>query len=387
MQFNAVRGVRGKRWALITGQAFSVSNFRGPLIQEMISQGCQVYALAPDWDDKTESKLTELGGQAIDICLDRAAISPFKDALSFMSLVLALRRLKPEATLSYSIKPVIYGTLAAWFVGVPRRYCLIEGAGFMFSENASETWQHRLLHRIILILYRLALRLADNVIFLNKDDLAQFKSAGLVTPEKSSLLGAIGLDLDYWKAVPPVQKGPTVFILIARLLHEKGIDEYASAARWIKAHYPETRFLLLGGVDRNPNSLTEEDVRAWVEEDILEWHGMVPDVRPWLAQASVFVLPSYYREGVPRVIQEAMAVGRPVITTNMPGCRDTVLTGVNGFIVPPRDVDSLIKAMVRFIEERPLVTEMGLESRRLAEERYDVHQVNQRLLFELGVRD
>jgi glycosyltransferase involved in cell wall biosynthesis len=169
------------------------------------------------------------------------------------------------------------------------------------------------------------------------------------------------------------------------LLREKGIVEFAQAAQRIKQRYPNTRFLLLGGLDTNPGALREHEVRSWADAGFLEWHGHVPDVRPYFAQTSVYVLPSY-REGVPRSTQEAMAMARPVITTDAPGCRETVVQGVNGFLVPPRDVDALVAAMERFILQPELILSMGQASRKLAEERFDVHKINQRILEVIGIK-
>jgi glycosyltransferase involved in cell wall biosynthesis len=161
--------------------------------------------------------------------------------------------------------------------------------------------------------------------------------------------------------------------------------EFVEAARRIKAKYPDTRFLVLGGLDTNPGAISGKEVEGWVMEGLIEWPGHVADVRPYLAQASVFVLPSYYREGVPRSIQEAMAMARPIITTDAPGCRETVIPGVNGFLVPVRDVDALVSAMERFINEPELIEKMGKESRRIAEERFDVHKINRVLLEAMGL--
>jgi len=178
--------------------------------------------------------------------------------------------------------------------------------------------------------------------------------------------------------MPSVLK-PVTFILIARMLREKGIYEFVEAARQVRSRYPAVRFLLVGGVDQNPGSLTETELRGWVNEGLVEWPGHVTDVRPWFAQASVFVLPSY-REGVPRCSQEAMAMGRPVITTDSIGCRETVADGVNGFMVPVRDPVSLARAMIRFIESPDLIKIMGREGRRIAEERFDVHAINRQII-------
>ena len=171
--------------------------------------------------------------------------------------------------------------------------------------------------------------------------------------------------------------------LVAHLLREKWVEDYAAAARLVKQQHPQARFILLGGLDENPGSITQAEVQTWVDEGVLEWpgHSAVP---PWLAQTSVFVLPSY-REGVPASTQEAMAMGRAIITTDVPGCRETVVDGDNGFLVPVRDPQALAQAMLRFINQPELIARMGVRSRQMAEEKFDVHKVNARLLQEMGL--
>lgn len=384
MVFDAARHGRITRLGLITSQAFSLPNFRGTFIRELVAHGVQVYALAPDYDARTRSAVRELGAEPVDFDLERAGLSPVRDVLALVKMAFLIKRLGLDAVISYFIKPVIYGTLAARMARVPHRYCLIEGAGYVFSEERLHSNKKRLLRSVVSQLYRTSLRHAEKVFFLNPDDVALFREFRMVEESKAIMLGAIGVDLHEMAMAPPII-APIVFILVARLLKEKGIYDYVAAAKQIKARYPGARFLLVGGVDFNPASLTEDEVRSWVGEGVIEWAGRVSDVRPWLARASVFVLPSYYREGVPRSTQEAMAMGRPVITTDSPGCRETVITGRNGFLVPPRSSEALVAAMLRFIEEPELIVSMGQESRRMAEERFDARRVNRRLLAELGL--
>jgi glycosyltransferase involved in cell wall biosynthesis len=180
-------------------------------------------------------------------------------------------------------------------------------------------------------------------------------------------------------------QAPITFLLMARLLREKGIGEYAAAARAVRRDHPDTRFVLLGGLDPNPHGLRAEEVQAWVDEGLLEWPGHVDDVSGVLADSSVYVLPSYYREGVPRSTQEALAAGRPVITTDSVGCRETVIDGRNGFLIPVRDVEALAGAMRRFIERPALLASMGRESHLLAEERFDVRRINAVMLGHMGI--
>lgn len=208
-------------------------------------------------------------------------------------------------------------------------------------------------------------------------------SLGLVQPSQALNIGGIGVDLDIWKPAPPVQD-PITFIFVGRLLKDKGVLDYVAAARKIKSRHPEVRFLLVGGVDENPKSVSCADVEGWVNEGLVEWPGHVPVVS-WLQRSSVFVMPSFYREGVPRSTQEAMAMARPVITTDSVGCRETVVDGKNGYLVPPHDPAAIASAMERFIVEPGLISILGTESRRMAEERFDVRKVNASLIRSMGL--
>nr|WP_225433206.1 glycosyltransferase family 4 protein [Thauera sedimentorum] len=201
----------------------------------------------------------------------------------------------------------------------------------------------------------------------------------LVSPDQTECVGAIGVDLDHFAPASSVVE-PLVFILAARLLVEKGVREYVEAARLVRRLRPEVRFILLGSPDQNPGSVSHSELLEWSSEGVVEWQAHVDDVRPWLARASVYVLPTWYREGVPRGIQEAMAMGRPVITTDMPGCRDAVVDGETGLLVPPRDSRALADCMLRFVDAPGLVCRMGQAARKFAEQAFDVHAANDRIL-------
>lgn len=371
-----------QRFALISNNAFSLLNFRSPLLAEIVGRGHRVFALAPDFNDEMRSAARALGVEPVDFSLSRTGLNPLRDAGDTVGLVGVLRRLKLDCVLSFAIKPVIYGTLAASLAGVRQRHALIAGLGYAFAEDAPSVKQ-RAVNLAARSLYRLALSRADRVFMQNPDDVEDFVRLGLATRDKIVRVNGTGVDLADWSFSPPVAE-PITFMLAARLLAEKGIFEFVAAARQIKRDAPQVRFVLLGGLDSNPHGISRADVEAWVAEGLLEWPGHVP-VRPWLAQATVFVLPSYYREGVPRSIQEAMAMGRPVITTDAPGCRETVIDGSNGFLVPPRDADALVAAMRRFIDRPELIAEMGIESRALVEARFDIHKVNATMIDAMGL--
>lgn len=337
-----------------------------------------MHALAPNFDEETKRRLVDLGAIPIDFHLSRAGINPVHDLRSVLDIYLKLRKIKPDVILSYFIKPVVYGTIAAWFARVPRRVAMIEGLGYVFTYSVQElSIKGRFLRFIVSILYRLSLCLANEVVFLNKDDQAEFVNLRLVEKKKSICLGGIGIDLQKW-CFSNVVHEPVTFIMVARLLREKGVYEYADAAKYVKLKYPQTQFVLLGGLDENPGSIRLDQVCAWNDQGVLTWHGHVP-VAEYLKVASVYVLPSY-REGVPVSTMEAMAMGRPIITTDVPGCRETVVDGVNGFMVPAKNAVKLAEKMLWFIENSSSIATMGAASRKMAEEKFDMHKINAKLM-------
>lgn len=359
-------------------------NFRGPLIKLLLQQGHGVVVLAPEWPVAERLAVAALGAKVMDYPLARTGLNPIQDLRSLWHLWRALSSVRPDVCLSYMAKPVVWGTLAAWLAGVRRRVALIEGMGYVFTDTGQPPGiKIRLLRRLMLGLYRMALGRAHRVLVLNNDDLHELVALRALTAEAAVNIGGIGVDLSEWPQLP-LPSGRTTFALAARLLREKGVLDYVAAARLIKQRHPAVRFLLLGGLDENPGALARIEVQQWVDDGLVEWPGHVP-MREWLAQSSVYVLPSY-REGMPRTIQEAMALGRPIITTQVPGCRDTVVEGVNGFLVPPRDPQALAAAMEQFILVPGLIAQMGAASRAMAEQRFDVHRINALILRELGIQ-
>lgn len=375
----------GPRLGLITSQAYSLVNFRGPLVRAAVARGVTVFALAPDFSSETRRSVAELGAIPVDISLSRAGIHPLRDTLDTLRLAFVLRSLKLDITLSYFIKPVIYGLAAATLARVPKRMVLIEGAGYVYGQRGKRYSRRWFLRPLISRLYRLALSRAHRVFLLNRDDHRLFVGGNMVAADKVVMLGAIGLELERYQPASPPAGDAVSFIMVARMLREKGVLDYIEAARRLHARYAGVRFFLVGGVDENPGSLSVAELSAHIQGTPVEWTGHVPDVRPWLGRASVFVLPSSYREGVPRSTQEAMAMGLPVITTDWTGCRDTVDPGRNGFLVPVRDVQALVDAMARCVEDPGMLVAMGEQSRIIAEERFDVRRSNGLLLAELGL--
>ena len=369
--------------AVVSNQAFSLLNFRGPLLAEMRRRGYRVIALAPDFDDNSRAALEAFGVEAVDCELNRSGLNPFRELMIIMQLRSKLRDHRPDVSFAYFLKPVIYGTIASWLAGVPRRYGLIAGLGFAFGDEIELSIRRKLVRKVVVKLLAFASSRMTRLGFQNQDDHDQAIALGMADVGRAEMIGATGVDLEKWKSVP-APPGQVSFILVARLLREKGVGDFIVAARSLRAKHPSARFILLGGLDDNPGAITREEVEAWKAEGTIEWPGHVA-VQPWLEKSSVFVLPSYYREGVPRSTQEAMAIGRPIITTDAPGCRETVVDGRNGMLIPPRNPLALENAMHYFIENPSEIQRMGMESRKLAEQRFDINLQNSRLLDLMGL--
>lgn len=373
-----------KTFLLIASFPDSLIKFRGPLLRALVAKGLDVHVAAPDLADVPDirTELEALGITLHEIGLKRTGTNPVADLATVTELWQLMRRIRSDYVLGYTIKPVIYGSLAAWLAGVPNRFALVTGLGYAFTGEASG--KRGLLRKLIQRLYRFGLSKSRKVFFQNPDDEALFRQLKLLPADiPSCVVNGSGVDVaDY--ALAPLPEKPS-FLLIARLLGDKGVREYAQAARKVKARYPDAVFRLVGWIDDNPDAISQQELDEWVNTGIVEFLGKLADVRPAIADCNVYVLPSY-REGTPRTVLEAMAMGRPVITTDAPGCRETVTDGDNGFLVQVEAVDELAAAMVRFIESPELVAEMGERSRMVAERKYDVHRVNEFMLAEMGIK-
>lgn len=370
------------RSVLILGSyAPSLINFRGSMIQAMRSAGWRVAAVAPDIDEVTDHSLRDLGVKPISVPMARTGLNPLADLVLYRRLVNIFRTEKPDVILAYTIKPVIWGLLAARKGGLPRTVAMITGLGYAFTEGVASNVKQRLVSLVATVLYRLALNRADHVLFQNPDDRSLFLRLGLLVDRgQVSIINGSGVDLTHYLAVPLPDR--PVFLMVGRLLGAKGVREYAAAALALKVRHPEWQFLLAGWPDPGPDAIDASELEAWIRAGI-EYLGHLDDVRPAIARAQIFVLPSY-REGTPRSVLEAMAMGRPIITTDAPGCRETVVTGVNGILVPPRDAVALERAMEELVLQPVRTTSMGQASLAMAQARYDVHKVNAAIMAAVG---
>lgn len=361
--------------------AESLINFRGPLLREMVSRGHEVFACAPDASLDIQEKLKAFGVAYRNIPIDRTGLDFVRDIYTIFRLVSLFREVKPDKVLAYTIKPVLYSSLAARVIGLRGMYSMITGLGYAFSD--SDSFKHKTVSIIVNSLYKQALKSNMGMFFQNPDDLEEFKARGLI-PERTKvvIINGSGVNLSYFGPIP-LPKKPS-FLLIARLIKSKGIREYVEAARIVKNEYPEIEFKLVGWLETGPDAVSDKELRKWQNGNVIDYLGEMEDVRPAIADSMIYALPSY-REGTPRTVLEAMAMGRPIITTDTPGCRETVTNGINGFLVPPRDSRKLAEVMMRFIKQPYLVEKMGRESRRIAEEKFDVHKVNEVILKGMGL--
>lgn len=354
-----------KTIVLSVNSAWNVVNFRAGLVLGLREAGFRVVLLTPA--DSHVERVRTLGCEWVEIPMDASGVNPLEDFLLFARYLGALRRIRPSAFLGFTIKPNVYGSLAAQMMGIP----VVNNIAGLGTSFRGDGW----LNRIAKEMYRLALRRSQCVFFQNQDDLALFVQQRLVRSNQAALLPGSGVDLDHFAPSPmgPARDRPLVALMSARLLWDKGVREFVDAARDLRSRGIDCDARLLGFLDvANPSAVPRHVVELWQREGLVSYLGATDDVRPILADSDVIVLPSYYPEGTPRSLLEAAAMGKPIITTDSPGCREVVDEGVNGYLVPVRNVGALADALARFCAlPKPQREAMGRASRALAEARYD----------------
>lgn len=372
--------VPGKKILVIAGLADSLVHFRWNLLESLVNQGNTVATAAAKDDphngmtgQDVVSRLRLLGIDHHPIPIQRTGNNPLDDLRTLWALIRICRLEKPDIVFAYSAKPIIYGMLAAWLCRVPRRVAMLTGLAFGLADSGQRwTFAQGLARR----LFGTTFRLCDALIFHNPDDLATLRQGGLLPDALPvHVVNGSGVDIDHYQPVP-LPEGPVTFLMIARLIREKGVAEFLAAARLARKRHPEAQFLLVGPLDPRAGELQEPELRAWEQEGTGQWLGSMTDVRIPLGRTHVFVLPSYH-EGTPRTVLEAMAMGRAVITTDTAGCRQTVRVGENGYLVPVRDPEALALAMVKVLDDPQSIPAMGAASRRIAVEHYDARRVSQ----------
>lgn len=351
---------------IAANSSWNIVNFRLGLIRALRKEGYDPIVVAP-LDEAVEHRMEKLGLERTEIRLDRSGLNPISDLRLFLAYRRLLKRVSPAAFLGFTIKPNIYGCLAARMCGVPALVS-ISGLGTVFIKRTSLTL-------LVIALYRISLRRAKAAFFENPEDLDLFLRERIVRRDQARLLPGCGIDLDRFapSTLPP---GPTTFLLIGRLLGDKGVREYVEAARSTKRRHPEATFQLLGPIDPgNRTSIRRAELDAWIAEGVVEYLGVADDVRPFIEAASAIVLPSY-REGLPRSLLEGAAMARPLIAADVPGSRNVVEHGVNGLLCEARSADALAGAFESFIAMSPAERrEMGLAGRGMVEQRFGEAQV------------
>jgi glycosyltransferase involved in cell wall biosynthesis len=340
-----------------------VVNFRSRLIESLIDQGWRVVVLSPP--DRYVERLAALGAEHVPLTLDNAGTNPLRELGTLWRIRTAMARIRPAVVLTFTPKINIYLSLVARTLGVPV-IANISGLGRAFVSGG---W----IERVSRALYGVALRWPSTVFFQNEEDRAIFIEAGMVDAARTHRLPGSGVDVDRFSPRPKPQAGPFQFLLVARLLWDKGVGEFVEAARIVKAQHPDVEFALAGFLDvDNPSAVPRSAVEEWEREGVIKFLGSFDDMVPVYAQADCVVLPSYYREGVPRSLLEAASMGKPVITTDSVGCRDTVEDGVTGWLVKPRDVEDLAEAFELMLACSDVdAARMSLQARQRAISNFD----------------
>lgn len=351
----------------------SLINFRGHLLKILVSKGLHVTAMASNKEPVDEHVFTSLGVEFRGFPVVRSGLNPMQDYETFTYLKRFFRERRPDYILAYTIKPVIWCGIAARFSSKAKFVAMITGLGFTFQPGG---FLKKLLTFVVKSLYRFALKNAKAVIFQNSDNMQVFLDNDLAPRDKCFVVNGSGVDLSHYSQAPLPKK--PVFLLVARLLRDKGILEYLAAASFVKERYPYAEFHLVGPEDPSPDGLNLDDLKVANGFEAVCYHGSAIDVRPWLKSCSVFVLPSYH-EGMPRTVLEAMATGRPILTTDVPGCKETVVNGYNGWLVPSGSYIDLAERMIWFIEHTDRWEDMAIASVKNVQDKFDVHSVNSRI--------
>lgn len=367
-----------KRILLVGSAARSLIHFRGDFIKSLHASNYAVYAAAPNMEIEVQEGLKNLGAIPLTFSLSRTGLNPFKDIKSIMSLKQIVDKYSIDIIFPYTIKPTIYSSVAGRWAKIPV-VSLITGLGFTFSGNSKKAL---MLQKLTKKMYRFALRKNKVVIFQNRDDLRLFVENKLLSnTQKTAIVSGSGVNLGKYPYRENANDSEVIrFIMVARLIEEKGISLYLQAAENLKNLFPKAEFHVIGSPDRSPSAIKLEEIQELADKNIIVYHGNQKNVPKYLSNSDIFVLPSFYREGIPRSILEALSIGMPIITTDSPGCRETIKENTNGILITPKSQKSLQKAMQFFLENPAKIKEYGMESRKYAEERFNVDIINADLL-------
>lgn len=352
----------------LTAHAPSVFQFRLDFMKHLQGQGFEVFVLAPESVEEWGSAFREHGIRYSCVEMKKNSTNPLHDLQSYLSIRKQLKELCPDAVFCDHAKMIIYGTLAAKHCKIHHRFIMMGGVGSVLRD-APVSLKRRLVRKILTFEYRASIPKASNVFFQNPDDAQLFQDLRFVRPEQIVMVPGSGVNTEQFPYTPMPDRHD--FLFVGRLIEDKGLLEYMKAGRFVRAQVPDARFHVIGYFDENQTMLQMSDLQPYIDDGTVCFHGYQKNVLPFLQECSVFVLPSYH-EGTPRSVLEAMSVGRAVITTDAPGCRETVEHGKNGLLVPVKDEKALAEAMLQLCRDPEGTRAMALESRRLAEEKFDV---------------
>ena len=367
-----------KRIIIVSNSSSNLVNFRGKLIERLINEKFEVLVITPKIDFTADYQriISKLGASTLTIPLDRTGLNPFSDFKTYLSLKSTFAKFKPDIVLSYTSKPIIYSGLAIGRNNKINFFPNLTGLGYGFTEESG--LKRKLINFILRALYKLSLKFSTAIIFQNPEDMLLFKNLNLTNNKKSFIVNGSGVDPNFF--TPTTLPTKPVFLMLSRLVADKGVIEYCEAAKEIRSKFHDAKFQLAGAFDPNPSGLNYDQIKKFIDNKDIEYLGYVDDVRTLINKCKFYVLPSY-REGTPRSVLEAMSIGRPIITTNTTGCKETVLDGINGLLVPIKSTISLVEAikkMLKFDDEK--INKMAKESIKLVREKYDVSKVNQNII-------
>ena len=349
--------------------------FRMNMMRSFIEYGTEVVAVGNMSEDKWAAQFKKNNIRYKSIPVSRNGLNIFSDIKTFTALKKLIKIERPDKIFVYQAKTIVYGTLAAHIVDKSIEiYPLVAGLGSIFR---GEGIKNKLIRKILSIQYKISFRYANAVIFQNNDDLNFCVKLSLVNREKTRIINGSGVDTNFFVKTP--LPNDRCILYIGRLIADKGIREYLETCRRLKIKDATIKCMLVGPYDSNPSAITPEELKPYIDGKIIQYFGEQKDVRPFLQKCSVYVLPSYH-EGTPKTVLEAMATGRPIVTTDAPGCRETVLNEKNGFLVPVKNIDALENSVWKILSDSELATAMGNESRAIAETKYNVKLVNETII-------
>lgn len=367
------------KFILVSPKNRTAYNFRGDLIKKIISCGYEVVVTGPNQDNV--EKIKELGARFVEIQMNKNGVNPLHDVKYLLALKKLFKEEKPDVILGYTSKPVIYGSMAGYLAKVPLRVAMVTGAGYAFIAKTAKA---KVIKLIMSVLYKIGFMCANTVVFQNTDDKEQFVKEHLVKDKKCKIVNGSGVNMEKFQKVPYPEQ--TTFFMLSRVMYSKGIREYLKACEIVKEKYPNVRCMLLGACEGIQDSLSQKDLDKYIQNGIIEHFGETDTVADYYKQCSVYVLPSY-REGTPRTVLEAMSMGRAIITTDAPGCRETVINGETGYLVPVGDAEAVAEKMIKFVEQPELIEKMGQQSLKYCKNKFEVNKINKDMCEYLKIKE